>query len=103
MTDSTSLFYMTPQPATLNFLRQYALHVLFIPPAPSANGALDSTAAPVHNPFPFVHKLSTLDRDRIIVSTGWDSWGKTRRSTRKHGVRHGSTIFCLSRSRVGRQ
>ncbi|KAN0132274.1 dynein 1 light intermediate chain [Lactarius tabidus] len=63
---STSLFYMTPQPATLNFLRQYALHVLFIPPAPSADGTLDSTAAPVHNPFPFVHKLSTLDRDRII-------------------------------------
>jgi hypothetical protein len=45
-------------------------------PAPSPDGALDSTAAPVRNPFPFVHKPNTLDRDRIVVPAGWDSWGK---------------------------
>ncbi|KAH8984242.1 dynein light intermediate chain-domain-containing protein [Lactarius akahatsu] len=71
-----SLFYTTPQPTTLNVLRQYALHVLFVPPAPSPDGALDSTAAPVRNPFPFALKPNTLDRDRIVVPAGWDSWGK---------------------------
>ena len=74
--DGASLFYTTPQPTTLNVLRQYTLHVLFVPPAPSPDGALDSTAAPVRNPFPFVHKPNTLDRDRIVVPAGWDSWGK---------------------------
>jgi len=32
--------------------------------------------APVRNPFPFQHKPNTLDRDRIVVPAGWDSWGK---------------------------
>lgn len=32
--------------------------------------------APVRNPFPFQHKSNTLDRDRIVVPAGWDSWGK---------------------------
>lgn len=30
----------------------------------------------VRNPFPFVQKPNTLDRDRIVVPAGWDSWGK---------------------------
>ena len=74
--DGASLFYTTPQPTTLNVLRQYALHVLFVPPAPAPDGALDGTAAPMRNPFPFVYKPNTLDRDRIVVPAGWDSWGK---------------------------
>jgi dynein light intermediate chain 1, cytosolic len=32
--------------------------------------------APVRNLFPFMHKPNTLDRDRIVVPAGWDSWGK---------------------------
>jgi len=32
--------------------------------------------APVRNLFPFLHKPNTLDRDRIVVPAGWDSWGK---------------------------
>lgn len=32
--------------------------------------------APIRNAFPFRHKPNTLDRDRIVVPTGWDSWGK---------------------------
>ena len=72
--DGASLFYATPQPTTLNVLRQYALHVLFVPPAPSPDGGLESSAAPIRNPFPFVNKLNTLDRDRIVVPAGWDSW-----------------------------
>ncbi|KAN0140396.1 hypothetical protein V8E53_001605, partial [Lactarius tabidus] len=57
-------------------LCQYVLHILFVPSAPSPDGALDGTAAPVRNPFPFVHKPNTLDRDRIVVPAGWGSWGK---------------------------
>ncbi|KZV62380.1 DLIC-domain-containing protein [Peniophora sp. CONT] len=68
-----SLFYTTPQPATLQVLRQYALHMLFVPPAPSPG--LEPVAPP-RNPFPFTQKSNTLDRDRIVVPTGWDSWGK---------------------------
>jgi dynein light intermediate chain 1 len=70
------LFYTTPQPATLNVLRQYALHTLFVPPAPAPDGSLDGAAAPARNAFPFSHKPNTLDRDRIVVPAGWDSWGK---------------------------
>lgn len=52
---------------TLNALRQYALHVLFVYLAPSPDGTLDNTAAPLRYLFPFVHKPNTLDGDRIIV------------------------------------
>ncbi|KAF5363392.1 hypothetical protein D9756_000241 [Leucocoprinus leucothites] len=72
-----SLFYTTPQPATLQVLRQHALHLLFMPPlvAPAINGGSEAPA-PIRNPFPFQHKPNTLDRDRIVVPAGWDSWGK---------------------------
>jgi dynein light intermediate chain 1 len=75
-TDGAGLFYTTPQPATLNVLRQYALHTLFIPPAPAPEGAPEGAAASPRNPFPFLHKPNTLDRDRVVVPAGWDSWGK---------------------------
>ena len=44
--DSPNLFCTAPLPRTLNFLRQYVLHVLFVFPAPVPYGALDGTAAP---------------------------------------------------------
>ncbi|KDQ64441.1 hypothetical protein JAAARDRAFT_117764 [Jaapia argillacea MUCL 33604] len=72
-----ALFYTTPLPATLQVLRQYALHLLFAPPAPSP-GLSSTTDAPVaiRKSFPFQQKPNTLDRDRITVPAGWDSWGK---------------------------
>ncbi|KAH9833682.1 dynein light intermediate chain-domain-containing protein [Rhodofomes roseus] len=70
------LFYTTPLPDTLQVLRQYALHLLFMPPAPSPAMAGSEAPAPVRNPFPFQHKPNALDRDRIVVPAGWDSWGK---------------------------
>ncbi|KAF7332396.1 Cytoplasmic dynein 1 light intermediate chain 1 [Mycena kentingensis (nom. inval.)] len=71
------LFYTTQHPATLQVLRQYALHMLFIPPAPSPAVASGAEApAPIRNPFPFTHKPNYLDRDHIVIPSGWDSWGK---------------------------
>lgn len=75
--DGAALFYTTPQPSTLNVLRQYTLHLLFTPPAPSLGVAAGTEApAPIRNPFVFHHRPNTLDRDRIVVPAGWDSWGK---------------------------
>ncbi|CAA7260130.1 unnamed protein product [Cyclocybe aegerita] len=72
-----ALFYTTPLPANLQILRQYALHLLFMPPAPSPVMASSTEVqAPTRNLFPFVQKPNTLDRDRIVVPAGWDSWGK---------------------------
>ncbi|KAG1893446.1 uncharacterized protein F5891DRAFT_1066694 [Suillus fuscotomentosus] len=71
-----SLFYTTQQPNTLQVLRQYALHLLFIPPAPSPMASGSEAPAPLRNPFVFHHKPNPLDRDRIVVPAGWDSWGK---------------------------
>ena len=34
--------------------------------------------APPRNPFPFQHKPNALDRDKIVIPAGWDSWGKIR-------------------------
>ncbi|KII95256.1 hypothetical protein PLICRDRAFT_34097 [Plicaturopsis crispa FD-325 SS-3] len=72
-----ALFYTTPLPATLQVLRQYALHLLFAPPAPSPGLSSGTDApTPIRNPFPFQHKPNVLDRDHIVVPAGWDSWGK---------------------------
>ncbi|KAG9317814.1 dynein light intermediate chain-domain-containing protein [Chiua virens] len=72
-----ALFYTTPQPGTLGVLRQYMLHLLFTPPAPSPGVTAGTDApAPIRNPFVFHHRPNTLDRDRIVVPAGWDSWGK---------------------------
>jgi len=66
-----SVFYTTQDAETLAVLRQYALHLLFMPPSPSAS---ESTVT--RNLFPFPHKPNVLDRDRIRIPVGWDSWGK---------------------------
>lgn len=73
--DGAALFYTTPMPQTLQVLRQYALHLLFAPPAPSPGLNTENTA-PTKNPFPFQQKPNTLDRDHIVVPAGWDSWNK---------------------------
>ena len=75
-TDGAALFYTTQQPQTLSVLRQYVLHFLFTPPAPSPSFNGTDAPAPARNPFPFSHRPNTLDRDRILMPAGWDSWGK---------------------------
>lgn len=74
--DGAALFYTTPLPATLQVLRQYALHLLFAPPAPSPAMGSPDAPAPIRNPFPFNHKPNPLDRDHLVIPAGWDSWGK---------------------------
>ena len=75
--DGAALFYTTPVPSTLQVLRQYALHLLFMPPAPSPSTVSSGEVqGPVRKVFPFSHKPNILDRDRIVVPAGWDSWGK---------------------------
>jgi dynein light intermediate chain 1, cytosolic len=75
--DGAGLFYTTPQPTTLQVLRQYTLHLLFVAPAPPPGISTGTEApTPARNPFPFQHRTNTLDRDRIVVPAGWDSWGK---------------------------
>ncbi|KAJ3776680.1 dynein light intermediate chain-domain-containing protein [Lentinula raphanica] len=89
-----ALFYTTPLPETLSILRQYTLHTLFVSSAPSLPNSLSSTngsislgevntlvsttntSTPIRNPFPFPHRPNTLDRDRVVIPSGWDSWGK---------------------------
>ncbi|KAJ4479193.1 dynein light intermediate chain-domain-containing protein [Lentinula aciculospora] len=100
-----ALFYTTPLPETLSVLRQYTLHTLFVPSAlsltsslSSTNGAItlgeaqnyaitttnssttmnnaSSSSTATRNPFPFRHRPNTLDRDRVVIPSGWDSWGK---------------------------
>jgi dynein light intermediate chain 1, cytosolic len=34
--------------------------------------------APARNPFKFTHPANALDRDRIVIPAGWDSWGKIK-------------------------
>ncbi|KAL1664318.1 dynein light intermediate chain-domain-containing protein [Schizophyllum commune] len=75
------VFYTTLLPETLATLRQYALHMLFIPPAPSPTSTLPASTSTseiiqTKNPFRFTHKPNTLDRDHIIIPSGWDSAGK---------------------------
>ncbi|KAG9103879.1 hypothetical protein FRC06_007276 [Ceratobasidium sp. 370] len=67
-----ALFYTTPQPSTLSVLRSYILHFLFMAPFVQPG----ETTVPYKNPFPFNTRPNTLDRDRIVVPAGWDSWGK---------------------------
>jgi hypothetical protein len=49
--------------------------MLFIPPAPAPG---TEPVAVTRNPFAFPYKPNTLDRDRIVLPTGWDSWGMIR-------------------------
>ncbi|GFZ44532.1 hypothetical protein JCM24511_02255 [Saitozyma sp. JCM 24511] len=77
-----SLFYTAPtQPTTYTLLRSYLLHRLYSipPPLTSDNSAAQSAPIPTSHAsarFPFPHRANVLDRDAVMVPSGWDSWGK---------------------------
>ncbi|KAF7731782.1 hypothetical protein EC973_008297 [Apophysomyces ossiformis] len=59
-----ALFYTsTLQPYTFHNLRQYILHRLLTMPS---------------KPFPFMKKVQVVERDCVLVPSGWDSWGKVK-------------------------
>ena len=74
--DGAALFYTSPLPATVSVLRQYVLHFLFAPNPPQPAIGSSDIPAPARNPFPFKEAANVLDRDRIVVPAGWDSYGK---------------------------
>ncbi|KAF8888014.1 ribonuclease H-like domain-containing protein [Infundibulicybe gibba] len=68
---------------TLAQLSVWCIIVLYDPgptntpsPAPTHSASALSPPAPTRNPFPFMHKPNTLDRDRIVVPAGLGSWGE---------------------------
>jgi dynein light intermediate chain 1, cytosolic len=78
ISDGAALFYSSQVPATTAVLRQYALHYLFTPTPPQASIGSTDAPAPVRNIFKFAHPANALDRDRIVIPAGWDSWGKIK-------------------------
>lgn len=59
-----ALFYTsTLQPYTFHNLRQYILHRLLTTSSKS---------------YPFKLKAQVVERDAVLVPSGWDSWGKLR-------------------------
>ena len=78
LVDGAALFYSTQVPTTTAVLRQYALHYLFLPSPPQPVMGSTDAPAPVRNLFRFTHPANALDRDRIVIPAGWDSWGKIK-------------------------
>ncbi|KAI5477030.1 cytoplasmic dynein light intermediate chain 1 [Pseudohyphozyma bogoriensis] len=71
------------RPPSFARLRAYLLHRLFAQPSSSSAVAPGAAPATTSNPtssraFPFPHRANVVDRDQVLVPTGWDSWGKIR-------------------------
>ncbi|ORX87357.1 dynein light intermediate chain [Basidiobolus meristosporus CBS 931.73] len=67
-----ALFYTSShRPETLASLRQYLLHRLLGIPSENSNTL-------VHTTFPFNTRAQVVERDLVIVPSGWDSWGKIK-------------------------
>lgn len=66
-----ALFYTAPtQPKTYTLLKDYIFHRLY---SPVERG---DKASSVPSRFPFPHRANVLDRDAVMVPSGWDSFGK---------------------------
>lgn len=69
--DGAGLFFTShTQPASFVKLRAYLLRRLFSPSSPAAAQGVRA--------FPFPYRANVVDRDQVLVPTGWDSWGKIR-------------------------
>ncbi|POY70564.1 hypothetical protein BMF94_6479 [Rhodotorula taiwanensis] len=91
-----AVFYTSQTvPPSFTKLRQYILHRLFS--APSSAQSASASAAPgtptvaaarskatptprqsARASFPFLHRANVVDRDQVLVPTGWDTWGKIK-------------------------
>lgn len=97
MTDGAALFFTShSRPTSFVKLRAYILHRLFARPSvpmallpASLTPAISSTAVPValsSSSFPFTERANVVDRDQVLVPSGWDSWGKIRVLREKYEV-----------------
>ncbi|GAA6064205.1 hypothetical protein JCM10212_001618 [Sporobolomyces blumeae] len=84
-----ALFYTSQTlPSSYSRLRQYILHRLFSSAetsstAPPTSSAISATSVAVPSTtstraFSFSHRPNVVDRDEVVVPTGWDSHGKIR-------------------------
>lgn len=92
--DGASVFFTTTgRPDTFALLRKHLLHRLYTIPPPLHAPIPSSPSRPTFNPtsgssapsqpqsqtrFPFPHRANQLDRDAIMIPSGWDSWGKIK-------------------------
>lgn len=85
LSDGASLCYTSLHPESTSNLRSYLLHRLYAPVI-SGNNPVSTTTTPTltatatanSSRFPFVRRANVLDRERLLVPTGWDSWGKIK-------------------------
>ncbi|ODO00521.1 hypothetical protein L198_02839 [Cryptococcus wingfieldii CBS 7118] len=61
-------------------LKSYLLHRLYtvpppLNPPPTSPNTVSAPAIVGSTRFPFNHRADVLDRDAVMVSSGWDSWG----------------------------
>ncbi|PWN30369.1 hypothetical protein BDZ90DRAFT_229389 [Jaminaea rosea] len=71
------------RPSSFGVLRQYLVHRLLssvssgnatgTSEVPGENGAATASSS---RGYPFLHPPSTIERDVLLVPSGWDSWGK---------------------------
>lgn len=92
--DGAGLFFTShSRPTSFSRLRSYILHKLFSPPIiptttttaslpvlpiPNASASSTSTTATTTKAFSFPYRANVVDRDQILVPSGWDSWGKIK-------------------------
>lgn len=87
-TDGAALFFTShSRPTSFAKLRSYVIHHLFSPPIATAVSTTNGVASLVStstiptsssSQFPFPYRANVVDRDQVLIPSGWDSWGKIR-------------------------
>ncbi|KAM0793520.1 hypothetical protein ACM66B_000959 [Microbotryomycetes sp. NB124-2] len=69
-----AVFFTTrTQPESFSKLRSYILHRLF-----AAGSRASAHSATTSRLFAFPHRANVVDKDQVVVPSGWDSWGKIK-------------------------
>ncbi|KAK4055164.1 hypothetical protein OIV83_000444 [Microbotryomycetes sp. JL201] len=68
-----AVFFTTrTRPESFIKLRSYVLHRLF------ASGRTGAPSATTSKLFAFPHRANVVDKDQVVMPSGWDSWGKIK-------------------------
>ncbi|ODN90272.1 hypothetical protein L198_06290 [Cryptococcus wingfieldii CBS 7118] len=75
--DGAALFHTAP-----SLLKSYLLRRLYtVPPSlnppPTSPNTVSTPAIVGSTKFSFNHRANVLDRDAVMIPSGWDSWGKS--------------------------